>query len=34
MLMVGPGESHTFVESSADYLHLVVQVPFVSDKIT
>jgi len=35
MLVVGSGESYTFVESSADYLHFVVQVPFVrADKIT
>jgi mannose-6-phosphate isomerase-like protein (cupin superfamily) len=35
MLVVEPGESHTFVESSVDYLHFVVQAPFVrGDKIT
>ncbi|MET0920017.1 MAG: cupin domain-containing protein [Acidimicrobiia bacterium] len=30
VLIVEPGESHTFVESSPDYLHFVVQAPFVS----
>jgi mannose-6-phosphate isomerase-like protein (cupin superfamily) len=35
MLVVEPGESHTFIESSSDYLHFVVQAPFVKgDKIT
>lgn len=29
MLIVEPGESHTFVWSSDDYLHFVVQAPFV-----
>ncbi|MEV4621061.1 AraC family ligand binding domain-containing protein [Asanoa sp. NPDC049573] len=34
MLVVEPGESHTFVYSSADYLHFVVQAPFVAgDKV-
>ncbi len=34
MLVVEPGEEHTFVESSADYLHFVVQTPFVAgDKV-
>jgi mannose-6-phosphate isomerase-like protein (cupin superfamily) len=35
MLVVEPGESHTFIESSSDYLHFVIQAPFVEgDKIT
>lgn len=29
VLVVEPGESHTFVASSDDYLHFVVQAPFV-----
>ena len=29
VLVVEPGESHTFVRSSDDYLHFVVQAPFV-----
>lgn len=29
MLAVEPGESHTFIASSADYLHFVIQAPFV-----
>lgn len=29
MLAVEPGEVHTFIESSDDYLHFVVQSPFV-----
>jgi mannose-6-phosphate isomerase-like protein (cupin superfamily) len=34
MLVVEPGEGHTFVESSEDYLHFVVQAPFVGgDKV-
>ena len=34
MLVVEPGEAHTFVSSSADYLHFVVQTPFVrGDKV-
>jgi mannose-6-phosphate isomerase-like protein (cupin superfamily) len=34
MLVVEPGEAHTFLSSSDDYLHFVVQAPFVkSDKI-
>lgn len=33
-LIVEPGEVHTFIESSQDYLHFVLQVPFVSgDKV-
>jgi quercetin dioxygenase-like cupin family protein len=33
LLVVEPGEVHTFVASSEDYLHFVVQAPFVaSDK--
>jgi mannose-6-phosphate isomerase-like protein (cupin superfamily) len=30
-LLVEPGEVHAFFESSADYLHFVLQVPFVAD---
>jgi mannose-6-phosphate isomerase-like protein (cupin superfamily) len=34
MLVVEPGESHTFISSSEDYLHFVVQAPFVAgDKV-
>ena len=34
MLVVEPGEVHTFTESSPDYFHFVVQAPFVTgDKI-
>ncbi len=34
MLVVEPGESHTFVRSSPEYLHFVVQSPFVKgDKV-
>ncbi|GAB2992492.1 cupin domain-containing protein [Amycolatopsis acidiphila] len=34
MLVVEPGESHTFIDSSDDYLHFVVQAPFIQgDKI-
>ncbi|MBO4207499.1 cupin domain-containing protein [Micromonospora echinofusca] len=29
MLVVEPGETHTFQASSPDYLHFVVQAPFV-----
>lgn len=29
MLVVEPGERHTFVTSSDDYLHFVIQAPFV-----
>lgn len=29
MLVVEPGEAHTFLSSSHDYLHFVVQAPFV-----
>ena len=29
MLLVEPGEAHTFTSSSEDYLHFVVQTPFV-----
>ncbi len=29
LLVVEPGEVHTFIESSRDYLHFVVQTPFV-----
>jgi mannose-6-phosphate isomerase-like protein (cupin superfamily) len=31
MLVVEPGEAHTFRYSSADYLHFVIQTPFVPD---
>ena len=35
MLVVEPGESHTFISSSEDYLHFVVQAPFIAgDKVT
>jgi mannose-6-phosphate isomerase-like protein (cupin superfamily) len=35
LLVVEPGESHTFTDSSDDYLHFVVQTPFVAgDKRT
>ena len=35
VLVVEPGEAHTFVASSNDYLHFVVQAPFVNgDKRT
>ena len=30
VLVVEPGEEHTFVSTSADYSHFVVQAPFVS----
>jgi mannose-6-phosphate isomerase-like protein (cupin superfamily) len=34
MLVVEPGEDHTFLNSSTDYLHFVVQAPFVKgDKV-
>ena len=34
MLVVEPGEVHTFVSSTDDYLHFVVQAPFVKgDKV-
>lgn len=34
MLVVEPGEPHTFVSSSPDYLHFVVQTPFMpGDKV-
>jgi mannose-6-phosphate isomerase-like protein (cupin superfamily) len=34
MLAVEPGEAHTFIDSSDDYLHFVVQAPFVTgDKV-
>lgn len=34
MLVVQPGEAHTFLTSSGDYLHFVVQAPFVKgDKV-
>jgi mannose-6-phosphate isomerase-like protein (cupin superfamily) len=29
MLVVEPGEAHTFISSSKDYLHFVIQAPFV-----
>jgi quercetin dioxygenase-like cupin family protein len=31
LLVIEPGEAHTFVASSEDYLHFVVQAPFVAD---
>ena len=34
MLVVEPGESHTFIQNSDDYFHFVIQTPFVpGDKI-
>lgn len=34
VLVVEPGEVHTFTESSADYFHFVVQAPFApGDKV-
>ena len=34
VLIVEPGEVHTFVENSEDYLHFVFQTPFVAgDKV-
>ncbi len=30
MLVIEPGEAHTFLDSSADYLHLVLHVPGLS----
>lgn len=30
LLLVEPGETHTLIESSDDYLHFVVQAPFVA----
>jgi mannose-6-phosphate isomerase-like protein (cupin superfamily) len=30
MLVVEPGEAHTFLSSSPDYFHFVVQTPFMS----
>lgn len=34
LLVVEPGETHTFTKSSADYFHFVVQTPFVpGDKV-
>ena len=35
VLVVEPGEVHTFLDSSEDYLHFVVHAPFVpNDKVT
>ena len=35
VLVVAPGEVHTFTASSADYFHFVVQTPFVAgDKVS
>jgi quercetin dioxygenase-like cupin family protein len=35
MLVVEPGERHTFIESFHDYLHFVVQAPFTpGDKVS
>ncbi|MCA9943215.1 MAG: cupin domain-containing protein [Anaerolineales bacterium] len=34
MLVVEPGETHTFIHSSTDYFHFVIQTPFVpGDKV-
>lgn len=34
VLIVEPGEVHTFVESTPDYFHFVIQAPFVpADKV-
>ena len=34
MLVIEPGEIHTFAESPADHLHFVIQAPFVKgDKV-
>jgi len=34
LLVVEPGEDHTFLSSSEDYLHFVIQAPFVAgDKV-
>ena len=34
VLVVEPGEAHTFTQSSPDYLHFVLQTPFVEgDKV-
>jgi mannose-6-phosphate isomerase-like protein (cupin superfamily) len=34
MLVVEPGEVHTFTDSSSDYVHFVVQAPFIrGDKV-
>lgn len=34
MLVVEPGETHTFSHSSSDYFHFVIQTPFIpGDKI-
>ena len=35
VLVVEPGEDHTFLSSSEDYLHFVIQTPFVAgDKVS
>ncbi len=34
MIAVEPGETHTFLDSSKDYFHFVVQTPFVSEDKT
>jgi quercetin dioxygenase-like cupin family protein len=34
VLVVEPGEVHTFVESSSNYLHFVIQTPFVQNDKT
>ncbi|MCD4684690.1 MAG: cupin domain-containing protein [Anaerolineae bacterium] len=31
ILVVEPGEVHTFLDSSSDYVHFVIQTPFVKD---
>jgi len=34
LLVIEPGETHTFIESSAEYLHFVIHTPFVpGDKV-
>jgi len=35
MLVVEPGEAHTFLSSTEDYLHYVIQAPFLAgDKVS
>ena len=34
ILVIEPGEVHTFIESSPNYLHFVIQVPFVQNDKT
>ena len=34
MLVLEPGEAHTFIKSSEDYFHFVIQTPFIEgDKV-